>query len=389
MNLNKTVFADYQSTTPVDPRVLDRMTPHWNESFGNPHSGDHVVGWRAAAAVEEAQQSVANLIGADPDEIIFTSGATEANNLAILGLARRAPPTRRRIVISAIEHKCVLAAARHLETHEGFDVHILPVNSEGFVDLDNLTSYLDDTVLLASIMLVNNEIGTVQNVSEIASILARYGVVFHCDAAQAPAAMDVNELGQYADLVSLSGHKIYGPQGIGALYIRRHLQEQVEPLIYGGGQQNGLRSGTLPLALCVGMGAASDLLANPDAASERQRVGQQRDAFLFGLAECGVKTKLNGPSNEHRHPGNANLQFPGFSAQDILGMLQPNLAASTGAACSSGIPEPSHVLQAIGLSDEQADSSVRFSFGRFTTDEDTRRAANYIFSIFESLSHAR
>lgn len=385
MNPNKTVFADYQATTPVDPRVLDRMVPHWKESFGNPHSSDHVVGWRAAAAVEEAQQSVANLIGADPDEVIFTSGATEANNLAILGLARRAPRRRNRILISAIEHKCVIAAARHLETHEGFEVHVLPVNPEGFVDLDILTSYLDDTVLLASIMAVNNEIGTIQNVPEIAGILAHHGIVFHCDAAQAPATMDVSELGQHADLVSLSGHKIYGPQGIGALYIRRHLQEQVEPLIYGGGQQNGIRSGTLPLALCVGMGAATDLVASPDAAAERKRVGQQRDAFLAGLTEFGVKTKLNGPCNKHRHSGNANVQFPGFSAQDVLGMLQPQLAASTGAACSSGIPEPSHVLRAIGLSDEQADSSVRFSFGRFTTDEDTGRAVNYISSILESL----
>ena len=234
-----TIYADYQATTPADPRVVEKMTPYWREAFGNPHSSDHIIGWRAAETVREAASSVAALIGADADEMIFTSGATEANNLALLGLARRAPVGRRRILVSAIEHKCVLSAARSLAEREGFTVETIPVDGQGFVDLDALTEQLDETILMVSVMAVNNEIGTIQDIPRIAALLAPHGAVFHCDAAQAPCAMDVSDLAAHADLVSLSGHKVYGPQGIGALYIRRDLQEYIEPLIYGGGQQDG------------------------------------------------------------------------------------------------------------------------------------------------------
>ena len=380
-----TIYADYQATTPVDPRVSGKMAPYWNELFGNPHSSDHVVGWRSAEAVRDAASSVGGLIGADPDEVIFTSGATEANNLALLGLARRAPPERRRILVSAIEHKCVLAAARYLEEREGFTVETIPVNGEGFVDLEALAAMADETVLVASVMAVNNEVGTIQELPRIATLLRGHDVLFHCDAAQAPCAMDVGDLALHADLISLSGHKAYGPQGIGALYVRRDIQERVEPIIYGGGQQGGLRSGTVPVPLCVGMAAAAEIVGSAEGVGERARIGRQRDSFVEAVKGSRYTVAVNGPMGYLRHPGNANLRFDGLAAQDILGALQPRVAASTGAACTSGIPEPSHVLRALGLSAEQADSSIRLSFGRFTTDAEIERAAHLIVEALERL----
>ena len=374
MNYTDTIYADYQATTPLDPQVLERMLPFWKECFGNPHSSDHIVGWNAAEAVRHSQTSVAALIGADADEIIFTSGATEANNLALLGIARNAPPNRRRILVSAIEHKCVLASARALQYREGFTVEVIPVDEYGFVNMGALKELLDESVLLASVMAVNNEIGTVQDVPAIAGALAEWGILFHCDAAQAPCAMDLSGIAEHADLLSLSAHKFYGPQGIGALYVRRYLQSDIEPVIYGGGQQNGLRSGTLPLALCVGMATAAELVLEKGII-ERPLLGALRDCFESLLRDSGINMKVNGPKSELRHPGNSNLRFDGYSAQDILGGLQPLVAASTGAACTSGIPEPSHVLRAIGLSAEEAESSVRFSFGRFSSEEDAENAA--------------
>ena len=383
-----TVYADYQATTPVDPRVLEKMAPYWNELFGNPHSSDHVVGWRSAEAVRDAASSVGALIGADPDEIVFTSGATEANNLALLGLARRAPPERRRILVSAIEHKSVLAAARSLEEREGFTVETIPVDREGFVDLEALAAMVDETVLVASVMAVNNEIGTIQDLPRIASLLREHDVLFHCDAAQAPCAMDVGDLALYADLISLSGHKVYGPQGIGALYVSRDMQERVEPIIYGGGQQGGLRSGTVPVPLCVGMAAAAEIVGSAEGVGERVRIGRQRDSFVEFVKGSRHPVIVNGAMGNLRHPGNANLRFDGLAAQDILGALQPRVAASTGAACTSGIPEPSHVLRALGLSAEQADSSIRFSFGRFTTDDELREATFLVSTALQSTGPA-
>ena len=335
MTLKNTIYADYQATTPVDPRVLETMLPFWGDSFGNPHSNDHIVGWKAAEAVRESQTSVARLIGADPDEIVFTSGATEANNLALFGLARRAQPSRRRILVSAIEHKCVLAAAGTLEAREGFTVDTIPVDGEGFIDMRALESMLDDSVLVASIMAANNEVGTIQDLPAISELLARYDVTFHCDAAQAPCAMDVSRLTQYADLISLSGHKIYGPQGIGALYVRRDLQHGIEPVIYGGGQQSGLRSGTVPVALCAGMAAAAEIM-ELEGLQERQGVAKKRNLFVNLLLDSGFAVIPNGPTWDRRHPGNANLQFDGFAADDILGVVQPRLAASTGSSVYFG-----------------------------------------------------
>ena len=384
MKQSNTIYADYQATTPLDPQVLEKMLPFWKQSFGNPHARDHIIGWNSAKVVRNSQDAVAGLIGADHDEIIFTSGATEANNLALLGLARAAPPNRRRILVSAIEHKCVLASARALQQQFGFQVETIPVDKDGFVSLEVLKGALDESVFLASVMAVNNEIGTIQDLRAISAALAEWGILFHTDAAQAPCATDLTDLADYADLVSLSGHKIYGPQGIGALFVRRSLQQDVEPLIHGGGQQNGIRSGTIPMALCVGMASAAELIQamGPE---ERSAIGSLRDQFIALLNQDRVHVTLNGPSGSKRHPGNANLRFKGYSAPDILATLQPDLAASVGAACTSGMPEPSHVLRAIGLTVEEADSSVRFSFGRFSSQNDVQQAATLIFRALGEL----
>lgn len=383
MHKCSTIYADYQASTPVDPRVVERMTPYWQESFGNPHSSDHIVGWQAAKAVDQSKTTVAGLIGADPDEVIFTSGATEANNLALFGLARRALPGQRRLLVGSTEHKCVLAAARALEAREGFTVEQIPVDREGFIDLEVLSDRLDETTLVVSIMAVNNEVGTVQDIPRIAELTAERGVLLHCDAAQGPCALDMNCLADHADLISLSGHKMYGPQGIGALYIRRDIQSGVEPIIYGGGQQSDLRSGTVPVPLCVGMAAAAEILQTDEGVTERKRVAGQRDAFVERLQASPYPVSINGLIGEWRHPGNANLQFEGFVAQEILGALQPHLAASTGSACTSGIPEPSHVLRALGLTPAQSDTSIRFSFGRFTTDSEIGEAARLVVNCLE------
>ena len=383
MNGVNLVYADYQATTPTDPRVIDAMTPFWHVAFGNPHSAEHAVGWRAARAVQEAAVSVAELLNADAEEIIFTSGATEANNLALFGLAYGAPPSRNRLLVSSIEHKCVLAAARALAERHGFVVETLAVDHQGLVDPDALRRSLDEDVLMASIMAVNNEVGTIQAIAELGAILAEHAVPLHCDAAQAPCAMSVSGLADYADLISLSGHKMYGPQGIGALFVRHTLQARMSPLIHGGGQQNGLRSGTVPVALCVGMGAAAELVGGENACAERERIARQRNHFIARLRKHGTPVTLNGPPLEARHPGNANLRFEGYDGHDLLDRLQPRLAASTGAACASGMTEPSHVLRALGRSSEETDASIRFSFGRFTTDVEIELAATWVLEVLE------
>ena len=332
-----------------------------------------------------AREAVGALIGADADEIVFVSGATEASNLALLGLARRALADRRRIMVSAVEHKCVLAAARALAEREGFAVDAVPVDGRGRVDVETLEQMLGDDVLVVSVMAVNNEVGTMQDVPRIAGLLAPRGIPLHCDAAQAPCAMDVSRLADHADLVSLSSHKMYGPQGIGALRVRRDLRDRLEPLVYGGGQQDGLRSGTVPMPLCVGMGAAAEILGGPEARGERERIGRQRDRFVSRLRDGRASVAINGGEGDGRHPGNANVRFEGHDARDILSALQPRLAASTGSACASGLPEPSHVLRAMGLTPAQSDASIRFSFGRFTTDEDVEAAADLVLEALEMI----
>lgn len=360
------------------------MTPYLVDHPGNPHAVDHSLGWTAAHSLEDAAQDVAQLIGADADEIIFTSGATEANNLALLGLGRRAAGgKRRRILVSAIEHKCVLAAGRALGEQHGFAVEAVPVDFEGFIDRQALEDRLGEDILLVSIMAVNNEIGTMQDIRGISSVIREIGALFHCDAAQAPSAMDMSDLAGFVDLLSLSAHKMYGPMGIGALFVQRDVQGRVEPLVYGGGQQRGLRSGTVPVPLCVGMGAAASLAAGKGAEVDRACVRKRRDEFVRQIAALQWDVAVNGPEGTDRHPGNANLRFKGFAAHDILGALQPLVAASTGSACSSGTPDSSHVLNAIGLSTDDVEGSIRFGLGRGTTDADVSEA---VAAIDEALS---
>lgn len=386
MKIGRSIYLDHQATTPVDPRVLAEMAPYFDVSFGNPHSADHSLGWESSRAVENAAASIARLIGADADEIIFTSGATESNNLALLGLGRRAVNSeRKRILVSAIEHKCVLSAGRILEDQYGFAVESIPVDQDGLIELSALEEMLDDSVLAISVMAVNNEIGTIQDIKEISKLARQCGSLLHCDAVQAPVAMAVDNLAEYTDLLSLSSHKMYGPKGIGVLYVSRELQDRIEPLIYGGGQQNGLRSGTLPTPLCVGMGAAAENLMKEEIVDKRETMRCLRDTFIEKLTALSWPVAINGAKGNAQHPGNANLQFTGFSAHDILSTLQPRLAASIGSACTSGIPEPSHVLKAIGLDSDSAESSIRFSLGLGTTIEDIERAVSLIEEALNSL----
>ena len=390
MKVRNTVYFDHQATTPVDPRILTEMLPFFNDSFGNPHSSDHIFGWESAKAVENASVRVARLVGADADEIFFTSGATESNNLILQGLGRRAAGgKRRRILLSAIEHKCVLAAGRTLQEQYGFTIDVVPVDREGFVDLSALKDMLDQDVLAVSIMAVNNEIGTIQALEDIFKLVKHHGAVLHCDAAQAPVAMNTGRIARHSDIVSLSAHKMYGPQGVGAVVISRELQGRIEPIIYGGGQQNGLRSGTLPVPLCVGMGAAAELLTADEAEKRRAALRRRRDTFVKKLSRLACPVTVNGPAGHIRHPGNTNICFTGFNAHDILNTLQPHLAASTGSACTSGIPEPSHVLKAIGLDAAEADSSIRFSLGFGTNDADVEEAAGLIEETLTKLSKAK
>ncbi|MYH36217.1 MAG: cysteine desulfurase [Rhodospirillaceae bacterium] len=387
MRIGQTIYLDHQATTPLDGRVLAEMAPHHAESFGNPHSSEHSLGWQAARAVEEAAARVARLIGAAPDEIFFTSGATESNNMALLGLGRRAAGgSRRRILVSAIEHKCVLASVRALEEQYGFAVEQIQVDRQGRVDLAALEDMLGEDVLAVSVMAVNNEIGTIQDIETLSDNARRHGAVFHCDAAQAPMGMAMDGVATHTDLLSLSGHKMYGPKGVGIVYIARSLQDRIEPLIYGGEQQGGLRSGTVPVPLCVGMGAAAQMLNAEEAQRKRSELRRCRDVFVGGLTGLSWPISSIGPQGEIRHLGNASICFHGFAAHEILGALQPRLAASTGSACTSGIPEPSHVLRAIGLNGDDAEATVRFSLGFGTTDEDVEQAVALIEEVLVDLS---
>lgn len=386
-----TLYFDFQASTPVANEVLRKMRPYFTESFANPHASDHVLGWKAAAAVETAAMQVGRLIGADQDEIIFTSGATESNNLAILGLARRAATTgnpRNRILLSAIEHKCTLSTGRALKEQLGYSVDLIPVDKKGHVIPKALEALLGDDVLLVSIMAVNNEIGSIQDLDGLSRIIRKTEATFHCDAAQAPVAIDMKNLAALTDMLSLSGHKMYGPKGVGALYIRRDLQDKIEPLMYGGEQQNGLRPGTLATPLCVGMGAAAQYISSEDVGIKRDELRTRTSKMIDMLTALPREVELYGDTIQNRHPGNISVGFKGFRAQDILGALQPHLAASSGSACTSGFSEPSHVLKAIGLPMKEANSVIRFSLGFESSDQEVLTATGLLSDALAKLSDA-
>jgi cysteine desulfurase len=386
MKIGNTLYLDHQATTPVDPGVLAAMTPFFNKDFGNPHSEDHILGWSSAQAVELASERVAALIGADPDEIIFTSGATEANNLALLGLARRATDSKRhRILMSAVEHKSVLEIGRVLGQHLEYKVDILGVDNNGQVLIPELEQALDHDVLAISVMAVNNEIGTIQNINKISELAHDYGAYFHTDAAQAPCAINMGLFAQKVDLLSLSSHKMYGPKGIGVLFVRREIQSKIEPLIYGGGQQCNLRSGTIPTALCVGIGAAAELITASDSEKMRREIQKLGNLFLEQLQLMSWPIFINSPNDSFRHPGNVNIRIEGFSARDILSSCQPLIAASTGSACTTGLFSPSHVLTAIGLTESEANSSIRFSLGANTTEDHILEASKILNQTLSQL----
>jgi cysteine desulfurase len=363
------IYLDNQATTRIDPRVLEAMLPYFTEHFGNPHSTSHSYGHIAAAAVEQARGEVAALIHADPREIIFTSGATEANNLALKGAAhfarshRPGGAARDHIVTLTTEHKCVLESCAQLE-REGFAVTYLPVEANGLVALDRLADALTGRTLLVSVLAAHNEIGVIQPLAEIGALCRARGVLFHTDAAQAAGKIALDVEAMRVDLMSISGHKLYGPKGIGVLYVRRRPRVRLLPLIDGGGQERGLRSGTLPTPLCVGLGRAAAIAA-AEMADEAVRLRQLRDRLLQGLARRVPGLVLNGDA-ERRLPGNLNLSFPGIDAPSLIEAC-PAIAISTGSACTSAKIEPSYVLRALGLPEPVANGAIRIGLGRFNS----------------------
>jgi cysteine desulfurase len=378
------VYLDNQATTPTDPRVLEAMLPWFTEKFGNPHS-THRFGREAEAAVETAREEVAGLIGAEAREIVFTSGATEANNLAIKGVLRfqRAHQTgREHAVTVSTEHKCVLESFRQLED-EGFAVTYLPVGPDGHIDLTQLDAALTDKTALVSVMAANNEIGVLHPLAEIGALCRRRGILFHSDAAQAVGKIPVDVDAMTIDLLSISGHKVYGPKGIGALYVRRRPRARLLPLIDGGGQERGFRSGTLPTPLCVGLGRAS-ALAGKEMASEASRLLALRERLFAGLRRRLPDLVLNGDP-ARRLPGNLNLAFPGIDAERLLEACE-GLALSTGSACSSAEIEPSYVLRALGLSETLARGAIRIGLGRFTTEAEIDYAVDALAAGVQALA---
>ncbi len=361
----KPIYLDYAATTPVDPRVVQQMVPFLYEQFGNPASRSHAYGWAAEEAVEIAREQVAALIGADPREIVWTSGATESNNLAIKGAAQFHKARGRHLITVKTEHKAVLDTMRELE-REGFEVSTLDVQEDGLLDLEVLKAALRPDTILVSVMYVNNEIGVIQDIPAIGALCRERGVLLHVDAAQATGKVAIDFASLPVDLMSLSAHKTYGPKGIGALAVRRKPRVRIEAQIHGGGHERGMRSGTLPTHQIVGMGEAYRL-AREGMAAENERVRALRDRLLAGLQSI-PEVRVNG-SLERRVPHNLNISFQFVEGESLLMGLK-GIAVSSGSACTSASLEPSYVLRALGLPDEVAHSSIRFTIGRYTTVED-------------------
>ena len=375
------IFMDYQSTTPCDPRVLEAMLPYFTQKFGNPHSRSHAYGWEAEEACELARTQVARLIGADAKEIIFTSGATEANNIALKAVGAFYKEKKNHIITVVTEHKCVLDSARHMEM-DGFEVTYLPVQPNGLIDLEVLKAAIKPTPLMVAIRAVNNEIGVSQPLTEIGKITRERGVFFHTDAAQAFGKIPLDVEAMNIDLMSISGHKIYAPKGIGALYVRRRPRIRLESLFSGGGQERGMRSGTLPTPLVVGLGVAAKI-AGAEMQEENARMKYLSSKFLKAVMDDVPDVYLNG-DREHRIPSCINLSFAYIEGESMI-MAIKNLAVSSGSACTSSSLEPSYVLRSIGVGEELAHTSIRFGIGRFTTEAEIDEAIRIVTGSIDKL----
>ncbi len=375
------IYLDYQATTPCDPRVVEAMLPWFTEKFGNPHSRNHQFGWDAEEAVEKARKQIASIIGADEREIVFTSGATESNNTALKGVARFYKDRRDHIVTAVTEHKCVLDSCRHLE-QEGFKVTYLPVKQDGLIDLAQLDAAITDKTVLVSIMAANNEIGVIQPLAEIGKICRAKGAFFHTDAAQGVGKIPLDVNAMNIDLMSISGHKIYGPKGIGALYVRRKPRVRLQALMSGGGQERGFRSGTLPTPLCVGLGEAC-AIAGREMGAEAERLKMLRERLYNGLKARLPDIYLNG-DHDKRLPGNLNISFAYVEGEGLM-MGIKDLAVSSGSACTSASLEPSYVLRALGVEEELAHTSLRIGLGRFTTEQEVDYAIEHIVAAVNRL----
>ncbi|MEY3171933.1 IscS subfamily cysteine desulfurase [Candidatus Methylopumilus rimovensis] len=361
----KPIYLDYSATTPIDPRVAEKMIPYITEHFGNPASRSHSFGWTAEKAVEEAREEVAKLVNADPREIVWTSGATESNNLAIKGASHFYSTKGKHVLTIATEHKAVIDAVRELE-REGFTATYLEPEPNGLVDLEKFKKAIRPDTVLASVMIVNNEIGVIQDIEALGNICRNEKVIFHVDAAQATGKVDIDLEKLPVDLMSFSAHKTYGPKGIGALYVRRKPRIRIEAQMHGGGHERGMRSGTLATHQIVGMGEAFRI-ARLEMKSENERIIKLRDKLLQGLQSI-EEVYVNGDL-KHRIPHNLNISFNYVEGESLI-MAVKDIAVSSGSACTSASLEPSYVLRALGRSDELAHSSIRFSIGRFTTEAD-------------------
>ncbi|KAI0345297.1 cysteine desulfurase NFS1 [Trametopsis cervina] len=375
------IYLDMQATTPVDPRVLDAMLPYMTDQYGNPHSRTHAYGWEAEKAVEDARKHIADLIGADPKDIIFTSGATESNNMALKGVARFHKERKRHIITTQTEHKCVLDSCRKLQ-EEGFDVTYLPVQQNGIIRLEDLEAAIRPDTSIVSIMTVNNETGVIQPIKEIGELLRKHrGIHFHTDAAQAIGKVPIDVNAMNIDVMSISGHKLYGPKGVGAAYVRRRPRVRLEPIISGGGQERGLRSGTLPTPLIVGIGEAARI-AGLEMARDQARIKQLSDRLVNKINAQVEHVIRNGDVSGYA--GCVNLSFAYVEGESLL-MALKDIALSSGSACTSASLEPSYVLRALGAAEDMAHSSLRFGIGRFTTEAEIDFVVEKIVAVVQRL----
>lgn len=372
-----TIYLDHQATTPTTASVYEAMKPYWSNKFGNPHSSEHIVGMIADRKITESKEKISSTLRCEPDEIFFTSGATESNNTAIYSLCALSKfRPEKQVIISAIEHKCVIEAAKHWTAVFGLNLKVLDVDEEGFIDCSQLAELLKTPTLFCSIIAANNEIGTIQKLEQISEITSSAGSLLHSDAAQALKADLGYDICDHVDIASFSGHKIGGPQGIGCLYISASIQSEFVPLILGGGQQNGIRAGTLPLPLCVGLAQAFEDVSLVDFSQIRK----VRNILFNALGSSIEGIKLNGPKLEIRHACNLNIYFPEIESADLIASLQPHVAVSSGSACGSGNIEPSYVLRALPTKIDVSRNSIRMSVSESTTAQDVIKVANLIAS---------